>query len=140
MEGEGINIFQKSDGISYQGFGIYSNNTQTGISCATTLELDTIVALPTDAKIGYISQIIPSECSDGSYQEYILKIEDGEGSNANVNVFLNQYDKKGGSMLYSAKTIYTVDPNMKMSKVELFYNFVSDGNTADFHSISISQD
>lgn len=67
--------------------------------------------IPTNATVGYVSDLVPLECTDGATAEVSFKLQTGGGDNALVVATTKLYIN--GQVLVST-SFNTVDPNMNL--------------------------
>lgn len=67
--------------------------------------------VPTNAMVGYVSDVVPLECTDGATAEVSFKLQAGGGDNALVVATTKLYIN--GQVLVST-SFSTVDPNMNL--------------------------
>ncbi len=86
--------------------------------------------IPTDATVGYVSDVVPLECDDGASAEVSMKLNADGPDNAIAVATVKLYV---GSQVTETKSFSKLDPNMNL----LSYEF--EGNNISLHSISIQQ-
>ncbi len=138
------NIISTSYSFVYEGYTAASYNELANIYCETTLSPSDVTPVPTNAKIGYVSNNIPLQCEDlttgeTSFENYLIELKSAGGSNATLNVTHNRFDRQGGTLQDSTVAYITVTPNMDMVNVETVTNSVSQGFKSTLHSTSITQ-
>lgn len=139
LNANNIQVVQSANSATYMGNLVYVDNTTAGITCGTPLEPNAITPVPTDAQVGYISDVIPLECSDGTYQTIVMKLNDAGGDNAELAIISNTYSSQGGTLQDSQTTYVVVTPNMSMVNVELSGSVPSESATYTLNSTSITQ-
>lgn len=141
MELSGANIteIQSVDSSTYMGYIVYTNNITSGVTCETPLTLSDITPVPTNAQVGYISSVIPLECSDSSYVTTTIKLTDAGGGNATFSLISNTYASQGGALLSSETDNIVVTPNMSMVSANISGS-IPPNTTFDIDSTSIVQD
>ncbi len=87
--------------------------------------------VPTNATIGYVSDVVPLQCDDGATAEVSFKLESAGGSNALVTATTKLYSN--GGVLVS-QSLSEVDPNMRLLSYEM-----NVGGNISLHSTSITQ-
>ena len=134
-----ITIMQSVNSTTYEGNLVYVDNVTDGIVCETPLALADIMPVPTDAQVGYISDIIPLECSDGSYITYLIKLSDAGGGNAELSIISNTYVSQGGALESSETDSIIVTPTMSIVNAEITGSIPADGITFALSSTFITQ-
>ena len=136
---DGIEVIATSYAEFYNGYMVYQVINETGVSCLTPLSAEEITPIPTDAKIGYISDSIPLECSDGTYMTYLGKLEGAGGSNATIKGIVNTYSHKGGTLINTGISETVVDPSMNIINYYVETKDFNNGINMTLDSTSITQ-
>ena len=87
--------------------------------------------IPTNATIGYGSDVVPLVCTDGAHVEVSLKLQSGGGNNTHVIATTKLYTN-GGVIVSTSSSI--LDPNMVLLSYE-----INIGNNVSLTATSISQ-
>jgi hypothetical protein len=132
-------ISQNAESSTYVGNIIRTNNLTEGVICEATLPLPDLTPIPTDAQVGYISDVVSLQCDDGSYATRVIKLNDAGGGNAEISVISNMFEYQGGTLLGSETDNVIVTPSMSMVNVEISGYDVSTDTTVTLNSTSITQ-
>jgi len=135
----GTEVIGTSNAVFYNGYMVYQVINETGVYCVTPLDAEDITPIPTDAKIGYISDSLPLECSDGTYITYLGKLESAGGSNATIKGIINTYSHKGGTLINTSTSETVVDPSMNIINFSLDTKDFTNGVNTTLDSTSITQ-
>ena len=87
--------------------------------------------IPTNATIGYVSDVVPLQCSDGATAEVSIKLESAGGNNA-LAVATTKLYANGGVLV--SQSLSEVNPNMRLLSYE-----INIGGNVSLHSTSITQ-
>lgn len=140
LSGAGITEIQSANSSTYMGYIVYTENTTSGVTCETPLTPADITPVPTDAQVGYISSVIPLECSNGTYVTTAIRLTDAGGGNATFSLISNIYASQGGALLSSETDNIVVTPNMSMVSANISGSIPADDITFNIDSTSIVQD
>lgn len=134
-----ISVTQSADSTTYEGYIVYVDRITDGVVCETPLALSSLTPVPIDAQVGYISDTIPLECSDGSYVTTVLKLNDAGGGNAELSVISNTYVSQGGVLESSETDNIILSPTMSILSANISGSIPADGITFNLDSTSIAQ-
>ncbi len=134
----GTSIISTSSVGFYKGYMAELISYETGVYCGATLSSSSVTPIPKDAKIGYVSDTIPLECSDGTSMTYLLKLESAGGSNALMKGILNAYSNNG-ALVGSSTSETIVTPSMDIINYHMEIKDLVNGGSAILDSTSISQ-
>jgi len=128
-----------TESITHMGHIVVMNNITTAVNCVTPFTPDQITPVPIDAQVGYISDIIPLSCDNGSYITNVIRLDDAGGGNAELSIISNTYEYQGGALQSTETDRIIVTPNMSIVNVEKLISFPTGGPSLTLHSTSIVQ-
>lgn len=128
--------------ITYMGHTIYTYDRISEVECTTSIDLSTIIPVPTDAQIGYRSDSLRLNCDDGIYKINYIHLDDVGGGNAELSIINGKTDSHGAVFKGFDKYIFTVTPDMRIINAEIIsYNPMdTTGSITALYSTSIEQD
>ena len=132
---------QSANISTYMGHLIYVELNQ-GRTCKTTFEFNEIAPVPTDARVGYISDEVPLICNDGTYVINVMELNDTGGGNAELSIISKTYVSEDERLLESLTTNIVLTQTMSMLNVEISIRiFLEEGFIEDYtlYSTSITQ-
>jgi len=129
-----VAVIDGTTDTSYMGTylgNLYAMLLNDGTECYIA-EGVTPTPIPTNATIGYVSDVVPLECTEGSRVEISVKLLAGEGDSAIAATTAKWYNAYG-SLLLTSESYTTFDPNMNILAYE-----IKTGNII-FQATSITQ-
>lgn len=139
LSGGGVTVSEKAESSTYMGNIIRTNDITNGVICDATLPLPDLTPIPTDAQVGYISDVVSLQCDDGTYITHVIKLNDAGGGNAEISIISNIYASQGGALQATETDNVVVTPSMSMVNVEISGYIASEDATFILYSTSITQ-
>lgn len=139
LSGGGLTVSEKAESSTYMGNIIRTNDITNGVICDATLPLPDLTPIPTDAQVGYMSDVVSLQCDDGTYITHVIKLNDAGGGNAEISLISNIYEFQGGALQATETDNVVVTPSMSMVNVEISGYIASDDATFTLYSTSITQ-
>lgn len=135
----GIDLSLLRNHATYMGYIAFVEYPNDGISCETPLSSSDVTPIPTDAQVGYISDIVPLECNNGAYITNVFKLSDAGGGNAELSLISNTYEYQGGALMVSETMNIVVTPGMSIVSAEISRNDSWNDLSLLVYSTSITQ-
>lgn len=141
LSAEGVTALErKLSRSTYMGNVVSVTNAVGGGPCETTLELAALTPVPTDAEVGYMSEVVPYLCDDGRYITNQIKLEDAGSGNAIFSLLINVYESEGGALIVNETDSIVITPDMSLVSGEIIGSFPLSNISYELYSTSIVQD